>query len=80
MKKEWLNPELKDLKINATKTNTCSECGCDLDSPTAANLTAEEALWWPHRPGCSKPNNKPASPGTGPLPLPTPGLEATPIS
>lgn len=80
MKKEWLRPELKDLNVNETKTNICSECGCDLDSPAKASLTPEEALWWPHKPGCSKPDNKPAAPGFGPVGSVTPELDATPIS
>ncbi|EPB8166161.1 hypothetical protein ACSXDQ_13055 [Clostridium perfringens] len=69
--KKWENPELMILGVESTKQDSdptgetlvfCSECG--------ENHQPDRCILLP------KPPHKPAEPGEGPYPLPTPTLPA----
>lgn len=65
MQKKWSNPEIKNLGIENTRTEICSECGC-LESEDAVMLAiADDTICYAKRGGShGKPNGcKPACSG-----------------
>lgn len=65
MKKNWSNPEIKNLGVENTRTEICSECGCPESEDAVMLAIADDTICYAKKGGGHGHNGcKPACSGT----------------
>lgn len=66
MKKMWINPELKNLGIENTRTDICEECGCPISDSDVMLLIEDDSVCYARKGGHHGGGHKPACSGGKP--------------